>query len=77
MAASRAGMRPGRMSTSNALVTLGMGDESALRPEVSMRFAQRDNLAKRGAGGDRRSGDANPLPRPEQQFRVGRRHRAW
>lgn len=57
--------------------TLGMGDESALRPEVSMRLAQPDNLAKPGTGGDRRTGDANPLPRPEEQFRVSRRHRAW
>ena len=54
-----------------------MGDESAVRPEVSMRFAQPENLAKPGAGGDRRTGDANPLPHPEQQFRVAKRHRAW
>jgi formate-dependent nitrite reductase membrane component NrfD len=59
------------------IATLGMGDESALRPEVSMRFAQPENLTKPGSGGDRRTGDANPLPRPEQQFRVARRHRAW
>jgi formate-dependent nitrite reductase membrane component NrfD len=56
--------------------TLGMGDESALRPEVSMAFAQPDNLDKPGSGGDRRTGDANPLPRHER-FRVAQRHRAW
>jgi formate-dependent nitrite reductase membrane component NrfD len=59
------------------IATLGMGDEAALRPEVSMRFAQPENLAKPGAGGDRRTGDANPSPEPEQPFRVARRHRAW
>lgn len=59
------------------IATLGVGDESALRPEVSMRFAQPENLAKPGSGGDRRTGDAVPMPAPEKQFRVARRHRAW
>jgi len=45
--------------------TLGMGDESALRPEVSLAFAQPRNL-RRSASGARPTGDATPrskLPR--------------
>jgi formate-dependent nitrite reductase membrane component NrfD len=56
--------------------TLGMGNESALRPEVSIAFAQRRNLDRPGAGGDRRTGDASPLP-GNDGVQVARRRRPW
>jgi formate-dependent nitrite reductase membrane component NrfD len=56
--------------------TLGMGGESARRPEVSMAFAQPQNLDKPGAGGNRRTGDANPLPGGES-LQIARRRRPW
>jgi formate-dependent nitrite reductase membrane component NrfD len=49
--------------------TLGMGDESALRPEVSLRFAQPDNLPK-PASGARPTGDVDD---PEARRRLRRR----
>jgi formate-dependent nitrite reductase membrane component NrfD len=39
--------------------TLGMGDESALRPEVSFRFAKPENLPKPGSGAES-TGDITP-----------------
>ena len=48
------------------IATLGMGDESALRPEVSLPFAQPRNLPKPGSGAAR-TGDVVP---PQADLRT-------